>query len=418
MTGFVIRYTLYPMRLPNLRVLFIVTAFPRYEGDIITPWLTETLKRLSAKGVKVEVFAPSYQGLKSQNIFGVKVHRFRYFFAKWEKLTHEETTPDRLKKGFFYKLLVLFYLLGGAIEIYRHCRKNRYDVIHDHWPFPHFLFGYIGKLASIKKRPKLVSSFYGVELRWVKTKMPFFKPFLSWGIKKSDIVTAISSYTANLVREFVPIPVKSIPFGAAIKESTTVSGQRTTDREKRILFVGRLVERKGVAYLIEAFEILSKNWSLFPVPSSLIIVGDGSEAGRLQKLVKEKNLEDKVKFTKAVSSPELDEYYRNCDVFVLPAITDSKGDTEGLGVVLLEAMSYKKPVIGSNLGGIVDIIKDGKTGLLVKEKNPCELANAIHRVLTDENLAKELGENGYQYIKKHFSWDAIIEKLINLYTGQ
>ncbi|MDH5683538.1 MAG: glycosyltransferase family 4 protein, partial [candidate division WOR-3 bacterium] len=111
-----------------------------------------------------------------------------------------------------------------------------------------------------------------------------------------------------------------------------------------------------------------------------------------------------------------EEFYRNCDVFVLPAIVDSKGDTEGLGVVLLEAMSYKKPVIGTNLGGIIDIIKDGKTGLLVEEKNPELLAQAISRILGNESFAQQLAENGYNYARGQYGWDVIISRLIKLYA--
>jgi len=101
----------------------------------------------------------------------------------------------------------------------------------------------------------------------------------------------------------------------------------------------------------------------------------------------------------------------------LPAITDEKGDTEGLGVVLIEALTYKKPVIASNVGGITDIVIDGKTGLLVSEKNSEELAMALKRILLDANLAKRLGEEGYTHVKEKFGWDRIIRQLKKTYEG-
>ncbi|MFB0509049.1 MAG: glycosyltransferase family 4 protein, partial [bacterium] len=312
-----------------MKVLYVVTAFPRFEGDVITPWLVETIRRLQDQDIRVDVFTSAYQGLKQNWVHGINVYRFRYFFRQWEKLTHDETVPDRLRKGILNKLLVVSYLFCGTIGIIRHCTKNKYDVIHCHWPFPHIIFGYA---ASRFGKSKLISSFYGVELRWVKSKLPIFKPLLKFAIKKSDAVTAISSYTAKEVKEITPADIAIIPFGAAI----TISDQRVSmikeKATKDILFVGRLVERKGVRYLIEAFDIITQK-----TPAKLTIVGTGSEMKNLEELTISKGLQDKIIFAGAIGAPQLEEFYRNCDVFVLPAITDSKGDTEGLGVVLLEA---------------------------------------------------------------------------------
>ncbi|HDN83241.1 MAG TPA: glycosyltransferase, partial [Candidatus Altiarchaeales archaeon] len=121
-------------------------------------------------------------------------------------------------------------------------------------------------------------------------------------------------------------------------------------------------------------------------------------------------------FKGKVSNEELRRCYQNCDVFVLPACIDSRGDTEGLGVVLLEAMSYKKPVIASNVGGIVDIVKDGETGLLVPEKNSQKLAEAIHTVLKNDELASRLGKQGYEFVSRNFNWARITDQLIEIYS--
>ena len=407
--------TIYGHRSANhrekMKILYITTAFPRYKEDVIAPWLVETIKRLKEKGVEVEVFTSAYKGLKKQTIYGINVERFRYFLKKWEDLTHDEATPDRLRKGIRYKLLVPFYLLGGIIGITKLCTRKSYDIIHVHWPFPNAIFGYIGKrLCSAR----MVSSFHGVELRWVKNKMPFFIPLLKWAINKSDAVTANSTYTAKEINEITDRKVAIIPFGAAITESHHVMRDFdlvTQSRPSNILFVGRLVERKGVKYLIEAFDRISAD-----IDAILTIVGDGPERRSLEKLVESKGLQNKVIFKGKVSNEELRRCYQNCDVFVLPACIDSRGDTEGLGVVLLEAMSYKKPVIASNVGGIVDIVKDGETGLLVPEKNSQKLAEAIHTVLKNDELASRLGKQGYEFVSRNFNWARITDQLIEIYS--
>ena len=387
-----------------MKVLYITTAFPRYDGDVISPWLVETIKRLKERGIETEVFTSSYKGLRDQKICSIDVKRFRYFFKKWENLTHEETTPDRLKRGIFYKILVLFYVIGGIIGIVRLCAREKYDIIHVHWPFPHAIFGYPGKKIC---KAKLVSSFHGVGLRWVKSRMPIFIPFLKWVIRRSDSVTANSTYTAREIEDLVKTDVTVIPFGVMVREK---KNHIESHNGKNVLFVGRLVERKGVRYLIEAFAEVSEK-----IDATLTIVGDGPERERLEKLVRLKGLEDQVIFTGKIPQGKLEESYENCSLFVLPACVDSKGDTEGLGMVLLEAMSHKKPVIASNVGGIVDIVRDGVTGFLVPEKDPFKLAEAILRVLSDKATASKLGNKGCEFVKANFSWERIITELSRLY---
>jgi len=389
----------------------VVTAFPRWEGDVITPWLFETLKRLQSQEIEVKVLTSSYKGLKSQVVSGIHVLRFRYFLKPWENLTHEEHAPDRMKKGILYKILPFFYLIFGSAAIIRAVRREPFDIVHVHWPFPHALFGYLAKKAG---GTKIVTTFYGVELRWVKTKMAFLKSFLRWGIGFSDKVTAISSYTAREVRELVPddeVAVEVIPY------TITVTAKLNQESQAKpllplVLYVGRLVERKGVEYLIRAFAEVVRE-----VPSELVIVGKGPEDERLHQLTEELNLVQKVHFKGWVSQDELEQLYNQCNVFVLPAIIDSKGDTEGLGVVLLEAMSYMKPVVASNLGGITDIVKDRETGLLVNEKDPHGLSEAIKSLLSDPSLAASLGKRGYEHVQKQFSWEKILTQWTSLYGG-
>ena len=388
-----------------MRVLYIVTAYPRFEGDIITPWLIETIRRLKEKGIETTILAPSYKGLKNQIIYGIPVQRFRYFFKRWEKLTHEETAPDRVTRSLSYKFLVLFYLIFGTLKVACLCRKEKFDVIHVHWPVPHAIFGYIGKRVS---KARLILSFYGVELRWVKKSLPFLASFVKWAINRADLVTCISTHTREELLSFSSRPVTIIPFGAGLDIQ---EGESPPAHPPEILFVGRLVERKGVKYLIDAYKLLAEK-----IDCKLYIVGGGPERPALERQVKTLGLQNKVVLSGAISEQELRKRYQNCSVFVLPAITDSKGDTEGLGVVLIEALNYKRPVVASSVGGITDVIIDGKTGLLVPERNSELLAQALLRILEDQNLAKKLGETGYDYCTQHFSWDTIIQRLQDVYN--
>ena len=176
-----------------MRVLHIMTAFPRHEGDVIVPWLLEMLKRLRAEGVDVEVLTSSHRGLRGGVFQGIPVHRFRYFPARWERLTHEETAPDRMRKSLLYKLMPGAYVLAGAAAAFRVARRGRYDVIHVHWPMPHALRGWAARRAT---GAPIVQTWYSVELRWITRSLPMLTGFLRWAIRLASRNVAISSATA------------------------------------------------------------------------------------------------------------------------------------------------------------------------------------------------------------------------------
>src|SRR2546422_8495640 len=113
-----------------MRILHVVTAFPRTPDDVIVPWLVELLKGLQAAGHEVEVFTSSYRGAPDQVFAGIPVHRFRYFPRGRENLTHEEAAPDRMKRSLLYRLMPACFVLAGMVAIWRLCRRTRYDVIH------------------------------------------------------------------------------------------------------------------------------------------------------------------------------------------------------------------------------------------------------------------------------------------------
>ncbi|MEO0162609.1 MAG: glycosyltransferase family 4 protein [candidate division WOR-3 bacterium] len=391
-------------RIYQTQVLFVATAFPRYKGDVITPWMIELIERLRRKGIVVSVFTSSYKGLKNQLWNGMSVYRFRYFFKKYERLTHEETAVDRFSKGGFNILLSFLYVIFGTIAIVKLVRAKKFDIVHIHWPFPHILFGVVAKAVS---RCRVFATFYGLEIRWLKKRFPFFvKPF-SWLINRADVITAISNHTATELRGIVKKDIHLIPFSITVD----FLGGAISD-ENFILFVGRHVERKGVHVLIEAFRMIHEE-----IPHDIIIVGDGPERRKWEKMSLDYGLGRRIKFTGWVSKEDLHNYYRTCSFFVLPAIYDKHGDTEGLGVVMIEAMSYSKPVIASNVGGITDVVINGYNGLLVKDNDPKELAEAIKRLVHDEALRKRLGDNAKKVIDERFNWDKIVDKLIELYEA-
>jgi glycosyltransferase involved in cell wall biosynthesis len=179
-----------------------------------------------------------------------------------------------------------------------------------------------------------------------------------------------------------------------------------------VLFVGRLVERKGVSHLVDAVSLLRSG-----VDVRLVIVGDGPERARIESRVREQGLDGRVAVRGRVSEAELQAAYAAADAFVLPAVMDRRGDTEGLGVVLLEAMNHRVPVIASAIGGITDIVEDGVSGLLVPPGDATALAAALERLARVPDLSVSLGDAGYRRLHERFSWEAISRRWVEVYNA-
>ena len=375
------------------RVLIITTNYPRWEGDPHSPWLLELMERLRGNGYDFEVLAPSFQGLKSHRIAGTQVYRFRYAPARWETLTHEDGAPNKIRKNPLYLLLLPIYVLAGMLAAWRLGRRGEYDIIHVQWPVPQGLFGLVARRSH---DVRLVATFHGADLVLV-ARFPILKHFLRRFVGQCDDFSANSSYTARELVRLTGQTPRIIPFGIHLPPE-----QDWPATPGRILTVGRLIARKGHIYLVRAMD------QLRDLPDAhLVIVGHGHEREAIEQEIARLGLEDRVTLTGRVSDEELEAYYQSCQVFVLPAIVDEWGDTEMLGMVSLEAMRYCKPVIASNVGGIPDIVVDGESGVLVPQKDPEALAAAIRRLLTNPDLARRIGHDGYRFAHRHFSWESV-----------
>jgi glycosyltransferase involved in cell wall biosynthesis len=388
-----------------MKVCVITSTYKLSETDANVPWLVDSCRHLVAQGAEVHVFAPSYEGRGSHVVDGIPVYRFRYFLRRWENLTHHQGAPNRIRNP-IYLGVALFYILCGLLHAVWFCRKHRFDVIHVHWPFPHGIWGYA---ASLLSGTPPVLTFHGAELLLQK-KFFFVRYFLRHALKHARAVICNSKYTAGEVAKLTDKPVEVVPFGCTVRPREKVLGPAKPVKD--ILFVGRHIPRKGLDYLLRAMPILSKE-----LPVHLHVIGQGNMTEPWKQLADELGLGDTVTFHGAVSSEALARHYAAADVFVLPAIIDERGDTEGLGVVLVEALTFKTPVVASDVGGIGDVIKHERTGLLVPEKDPAALAQAIARVLRDRKLAKSLAEDGLKHARAYFDWGQITQRLLGIYGG-
>ena len=450
-----------------MKVLVIGSVYPRFDKDAEVPWLRTSVAHLKKAGIGIQILAPAYKGLKSHEIDGVKVNRFRYAPASLEILTHEEGAPSKMANKPWLQLLAIPYIISGFFKCIKICRQWKPDIIHAHWPFPH---AYIALGAAKLFRIPLVLNFHGAELLLIRKKK-WVKPLLKFAIGQAQAVFANSSFTAGKIKALRNVDVEWSPYGttleggslplapAADAASATPSSGRTALSDSslsahgprmvegtpqrpvphkvtgkfKILFVGRHIERKGICYLIEAakylprdkFEIrivgvgdltekLKEQAAQVDALAPAGLRHDEGEATRVELRHDEGNAE--IIFTGKLSPEALANEYKTANVFTLPAIVDSKGDTEGLGVVLIEAMELGLPVVASDVGGIPDVVVDGKSGILVPEKDPQALANAYKRLESDPALVQQLLEGSRRRIAECFTWDGIVARQIETYN--
>ncbi len=173
--------------------------------------------------------------------------------------------------------------------------------------------------------------------------------------------------------------------------------------EKVILFVGRLINLKGVQFLLKAFSKLQQRIKNV----TLIIVGEGSCREELENLSRKLQVNDKVYFRGNVDNEFLGAYYLLCNVFVLPSITTHHADACPL--VVNEAMYFSKPVITSDAVGTTFMVKNGTNGYVVPERNPDALFKALYKILSDSELEKRMGEASKNIINEGFTYQNMID---------
>lgn len=407
----------YCKKVIKIKVLVLATTFPRWQNDTTPAFVYELSKRLLECGFEIIVLAPHYHGAKKFEIMdGMKVYRFPYFWpAKYQRLVYDGGILPNIKRSHLAKIQVPLLVLSELYYTFKIIRKEKIDVIHSHWIIPSGLIGVIAK--KIFKIPHITSAHAGDVFTIRKSKI--LGIIGSFVLKNSDEITANSEYTKNVIiaiENKLKCNVEIIPMGV---DTSRFNPDKASDFKKffgaeyLILSVGRLVDKKGIKYLIMAMVDVIKN---FP-HAKLIIGGSGPEKDKLEKLSENLGIKDNVIFMGYIENSDLPKYYASSDLFVLPSIETKGGDTEGLGVVLLEAMACGIPVIGSNIGGITDIIKDGGTGFLAQPENPDDIAEKIIELLSNGMARQRLSENGLIITQKQFSWDVVTKQFSNIYEG-
>lgn len=213
----------------KLRIAVLGSTYPRTPEDHQVPWLRESVNRIARRGHSVIVIAPSFEGSRDHIIDGVRVKRFRYGPAALEVLTHGEGAPAKLAKNPLLKLLALSYILAGIWATWRICARERIEVLHVHWPFPH---GFMAFLVKWLNGVRVVATCHSAEIA-MASKSKLTTAVLARCLQAADVNTANSSHTAWLVREISGEIAHVLPYGSTVKigPASDISARRIFNRE-------------------------------------------------------------------------------------------------------------------------------------------------------------------------------------------
>lgn len=386
------------------RLLVLASTFPRWKGDR-EPRFVESLSYELADSFDVVVLVPHCKGALQRETFtsvgrSIGVRRFRYGPASMETLAYDGGMLFRVRENPLRLLVLPLFLLAQALTAFRLHREYRFDAVHAHWIVPQ---GFIAAALSVlvPRFPPLLVTSHGGDLYALRG--PMLERLQRWVLRRADAVTVVSEAMRSYCEEkgIAPDDIAVQSMGVDL-ESKFTPGEVGSPRDG-LVFVGRLVEKKGVSYLIEAMSILASR----DKNTKLKIVGDGPLRESLQELARELKVDDRVHFIGSVLNEEVPGYLRAAEISVMPSVVATSGDQEGLGLVAVEALGCGCAVVASDLPAVRDTIIDGKTGLMAEPENANDLAEKIAMLLDDNQLRYRLAKVGRRHALEKFTWSSV-----------
>lgn len=390
------------VRRPKLLVL--ASTYPRWHGDPEPAFVHELAKRLVGR-FDVTVLCPHSPGaVLGEELDGVRIVRYRYAPMGWETLVNDGGILGNLKRSPAKWLLVPGFLVAQWVALLSLKRNWSPDIVHSHWLLPQ------GMIAVGAGMSPIVVTSHGADLFALKVRL--FKWLRKAVVTRAAAVTVVSD--AMRMRLFAECPettVLRMPMGVDFDECFAIPKEAVRSTNS-LLFVGRLVEKKGLIYLIEALPaVLDRH-----PDTQLDIVGFGPEREFVVQRVQQLGLESCVRFVGAVSHTELARHYQSASVLVAPFIEAASGDQEGLGLVVAEALGCGCPVIAGDVPAVHDLIDD-TAGWIVPQRDVVALATAIIRILNDPASAEQYALLLREKIQERFSWASVANGYANLFNS-
>jgi glycosyltransferase involved in cell wall biosynthesis len=386
-----------------LRVLVLATTFPATGGDGTPEFVLTLSSALVGSGLEVTAVVPRVPGAaREETIDGVRVRRFAYFPKRYEGLADGAIMPKLLterRRWLEVPPLVTSFLLAARREIHR----SRPDVVHAHWAVPAGVVAMtLHQLTLPARRVPYIVTVHGADafmLRAAPARM-----LKGAVVRRSAATVPVSAAIGRELGRLGPV-TRPIPMGVDVPRIQAEVGPRRPE-PGRVLFVGRLVQKKGVDVLLRAAAT---------VPSAVLaIVGDGPDRPGLEALAGELGLAERVTFLGQRSRVEVMAELARAAVVAIPSRVGAGGDQDGTPVVLGEAMAAGVPVVVSDLGGLAEHVADGDNGRVVPAGSDEALARTLDDLLSNPDKAAMLATHASETMVGTLDLTAVRDRYLEI----
>ncbi|QTQ36970.1 Glycosyl transferase, family 1 [Aromatoleum petrolei] len=383
------------------RLLVLTSTFPRWKDDAEPPFVYELCRRLAAS-YEVWILAPHAKGAAVREQFdGLNIVRYRYFPERMENIAYEGGITAKLRKTPANYLVLPFFLLSQWRAVRQQLRHQTFAAIHAHWLIPQGLVAIA--CAGARTRPPILCTSHGGDLFGLKGAAAEWIKRLVLRHAQRHTVVSQAMKRAEIELGAAPERIDVIPMGVDLRE-TFVPAQ-TARNGTSLLFVGRLVEKKGLAYLLEALPPLLPD---FP-DLTLQIAGDGPDRPALEQLATALGIAMHVRFLGRANNAQLPALYQQAGIVIFPSIVAQGGDQEGFGLVAVEALGCECALVATELPAMRDFLEDGVNALIVPQKDTHSLTTALRTLLDDPALRARLGKAGRLSVLNRFDWPVIAD---------
>lgn len=394
-----------------MRVAVLAHSFPRFAGDTHGPFVKHLSEALARRGHEVRVLIPHHPEIRPDPQTPLSIEPFRYAWPDGlEVLGYSRTLKRDVGLKLAATLVSPLYFAFAERALRRQIVHHRIELVHAHWILPN---GFVAARAAAAHGIPVVVTLHGSDV-FMAERNPLFRALATRALAGAAHVTSCSAeLSERLLRlggEEHRAKVLLVPNGTevvATERAPAVAAIRRrhgcAETDRLVVAVGRLVDKKGFGFLLEAMPVL-----LSAEPrAKLLLGGGGGLEGELRAQAARLGVAERVVFTGALSHPEALELVAAGEVFVMPSIRDPKGNVDGLPIVVLEAMAAGRPVVGTAVSGLPLAVLEGETGLLVPEQDPAALAQAVTALLADPERARAMGQRGARRVQDELNWDAV-----------
>lgn len=400
-----------------MKVAVLTSSYPRFQGDGTAPFVKSIAEKMAQMGHQVDVIAPYDPEVRTIDEKGVHIHRFRYVWPdRYHIMGHARSLDADVRLRPLAFFLLPLFLLSAFINLLRVVRRQNSEIIHVHWVIPN---GLVAAWVAGMQRIPFVVSLHGSDI-YLARRNRVFGVFTRWIFKRAAGVTACSpelrqtAIQLGASDETVLIAWGADPeiFHPDKKMRERYFGQGQTD-EVIVAALGRLVYKKGFRVLLDAMIGVLRDCPRV----RLVMGGDGPLRAELSTQADQLGISERVTFTGRVPWDEVPAFLAAAHIFALPSIRDEYGNVDGLPTVLLEAMSSGNAVVASDIGGVSQVIEDGKTGMLVPPGDIKALTHALLQLASDQQKRLDIGLSARQAVEDTFNWDSVCRQLIDLFEA-